>query len=306
MQKRGVYRLDRRETYIAFRAALSSPKTVILLRWALTDWRAFLRLHSTDDEAATPALCAEWVAQARWGHGTTYNAVCHVRGYYKWMVRVEAISRNPWDGIAIPRSRHTRIPRVLARDEVEAMDRAVCVDKAEVARVCDVRALRDRALLAFLDATACRLSEAKGLDIGDLRLDEQEAIVRGKGSKERVVMFDERTADILREWLRKGRRKWTKAIGGPVFVGRRGGRMDPSVIEDAVKRAARAAGITRRVYPHLLRHSTATDLYSHGMGIRELQEFLGHAQVSTTQIYTHVSPNGVRSAYERARHPLPR
>ena len=294
-----------RTAYIEYRSRTSKAKTVKLLGWALRAWGAYLAENRLADARALPPDCMGWIAASRWGHATTYNAACHVRGYYRWLVRAGHVPRDPWDGIPVPRCRDRHLPRILRLQELAAIEGAAALEHSELSRVCDVRQMRDRALWAFLDATACRLGEAQGLDVADLDLDAMEAVVRGKGGKDRLVPFDEHTRDILSEWLKRGRRRWTKRTGGAVFVGRRGGRIEASIAEAAVRRVARAGGVTRRVYPHLLRHSTATALHRGGMDLPELQQLLGHASLSTTQMYLHLDAADLRAAYDHARTPAP-
>jgi integrase/recombinase XerD len=169
-------------------------------------------------------------------------------------------------------------------------------------------ALRDRALLELLYAAGLRISEAIGLDREDLSVDGAFVRVIGKGDKERLVPVGDVALDWLGRWMR-GRRVALLGIGhvtplrgGPLFLGDRGGRLARQQAWAAVKRAASRAGLADRVSPHTLRHSFATHLLEGGADLRIVQELLGHASISTTQLYTHLTGERIRDVYSRA-HP---
>ena len=168
--------------------------------------------------------------------------------------------------------------------------------------------LRDRALLELLYAAGLRISEAIGLDRADVSTDGAFVRVIGKGDKERLVPVGDLALDWVARWI-DGPRAALFAIshvapdrGGPVFLGDRGGRLARQQAWAAVKRAARRAGLSERVSPHTLRHSFATHLLEGGADLRIVQELLGHASISTTQLYTHLTGERIRDIYRRA-HP---
>ena len=182
---------------------------------------------------------------------------------------------------------------------------------AEVARLLDAAAAsspRDGALLELLYAAGLRISEAIGLDLEDVSLDGQFVRVIGKGDRERLVPIGEVAIDALRAWLNGGRQSLVEAHhvapirGGPVFIGERGHRLARQQAWAAVRRASAAAGLKAHVSPHTLRHSFATHLLEGGADLRIVQELLGHASISTTQLYTHVTGERIREVYSRA-HP---
>jgi integrase/recombinase XerD len=196
------------------------------------------------------------------------------------------------------------IPKPLAEDEVERLLAAVLGD--------DPVALRDRALLELLYATGARVSEACGLSLGDL--DHTEGLVRlfGKGSKERIVPFGRAAAAALDEWLGPfGRRhlepeRWRRRDdSAAVFLNQRGARLSRQSAWAVVTLAGRAAGLGEHLSPHVLRHSCATHLLDHGADLRIVQEMLGHASISTTQVYTKVSQERLWEVYHQA-HPRAR
>jgi integrase/recombinase XerD len=169
-------------------------------------------------------------------------------------------------------------------------------------------ALRERALLELLYAAGLRVSEALGLDVDDLDREAGSVRVRGKGGRERVVPVGEEALGWLGRYLGEARphllaaARTSEGRGGPLFVGERGRRLGRARAWAAVKRAAAAAGLSARVSPHTLRHSFATHLLEGGADLRVVQELLGHASISTTQIYTHLTGERIREVYARA-HP---
>jgi len=168
---------------------------------------------------------------------------------------------------------------------------------------------RDRAILETLYGTGMRVSELVGLSIGDLGSDTGLVRVLGKGSTERLVPLGRCATEALEHWLGPdGRanlepRRWARrADAEAVFLNARGGRLSRQGVWGVIDKRARRAGLGGRVHPHVLRHSCASHMLAHGADIRVVQELLGHASVATTQIYTRVSPEHLRRAYERA-HP---
>ncbi len=185
------------------------------------------------------------------------------------------------------------------------------LDVGEVDRLLEAASaggVRDRALLELLYAAGLRVSEAIGLDREDLSLDGAFVRVIGKGDKERLVPIGDLSIDWLRAWLDGprgdllGRHHVAPARGGPLFLGDRGRRLARQQAWAAVGRAAERAGLGGRVSPHTLRHSFATHLLEGGADLRVVQELLGHASISTTQLYTHLTGDRIRDVYRRA-HP---
>lgn len=185
------------------------------------------------------------------------------------------------------------------------------LDVAEVERLLEAGSVggsRDRALLELLYAAGLRVSEAIGLDREDVSLDGGFVRVIGKGDKERLVPIGDIAIDWLRAWLDEGRppllalHHVVPVRGGPLFLGDRGRRLARQQAWAAVTAAARRAGLAGRVSPHTLRHSFATHLLEGGADLRVVQELLGHASISTTQLYTHMTGERIRDVYRRA-HP---
>lgn len=204
------------------------------------------------------------------------------------------------DGVKVP----SGIPMALSEDEVVLLLNAVTG--------VDSLALRDRALLEFLYATGARVSEACGLSLSDVDMESSVARVFGKGSKERIVPFGRLAKEALEVWLGVGGRQmiaplqWTKRDhADAVFLGARGTRLSRQAAWGIVRKYALLAGIKSELSPHVLRHSCATHMLVHGADLRIVQELLGHASVSTTQVYTKVD-NEVLFEMYRESHPRAR
>jgi integrase/recombinase XerD len=193
------------------------------------------------------------------------------------------------------------LPKALTEQEVDRLLAAAAGD--------DPGARRDRAMLEVLYGTGMRVSELAGLSLSDLGSDTGLVRVFGKGSKERLVPLGRCATRALDEWLAPaGRgalepRRWARrGDAEAVFLNARGGRLTRQGVWGVLKKRARAAGLEDRVHPHVLRHSCATHMLAHGADIRVVQELLGHVSIATTQVYTRVSPEHLRTVYEQA-HP---
>ncbi|MEW5989743.1 MAG: tyrosine recombinase [Chloroflexota bacterium] len=225
-----------------------------------------------------------------------------IRGFYKFAFGDDLIPVDVAAHLDLPRMPRL-LPETLTVQEVERLlDAAGAEDDPDPVR------LRDRALLELLYAAGLRISEALGLDREDLSLDGAFVRVIGKGDKERLVPVGDVALGVLRAWI-VGPRAPLLALdhvapvrGGPLFLGPRGRRLARQQAWSAVRRAAAAAGLAVRVSPHTLRHSFATHLLEGGADLRIVQELLGHASISTTQLYTHLTGERIREVYARA-HP---
>jgi integrase/recombinase XerC len=201
--------------------------------------------------------------------------------------------------LASPRA-HRDLPRVLGADQAAELVVAPCADATEpVDRAME---LRDRAVLELLYATGVRVSELCGLDLTDVDAGRRLIRVFGKGAKERAVPYGLPAQRALDDWLRTGRPVLTGVgSGAALLLGVRGGRLQQTVVRRIVAAAAGAAGLPH-TSPHDLRHSAATHLLDGGADLRAVQDLLGHAALSSTQIYTHVSTERLRAAFKQA-HP---
>lgn len=281
-----------------------SPHSV---RAYLGDISALLR-HATEQQGCTGladldiAVLRGWLgSQHRAGQARTtlarraaaaraFTAFAHERG---WLVV------DPGAQLGTPKvARH--LPQVLGQDEVLAVLRGPHLSGDEVAVALS---LRDTAIMELLYATGIRVSELCGLDVGDLDTGRRTVRVLGKGSKERVVPVGMPAVRAVLTWAAEGRPAVVGAGSGPaLFLGARGGRIDPRTVRRVVHARIAAAGSVPDTGPHGLRHTAATHLLEGGADLRSVQEMLGHASLATTQLYTHVSIDRLISAYRQA-HP---
>jgi len=239
----------------------------------------------------------------RFAPSSIARSLVAVRSFHRFCVDEGLVGADPSEEVDAPRVPQG-IPKALSEDEVEALLGAVPGD--------DPRAQRDRAILETLYATGVRISELIGLDRRDLDLDSGLVRVLGKGSKERVVPVGGSARRALTTYLERGRPSLAttgsrrgRTGGEAVFLNARGGRLTRQGCWKIVHAAGERAGLGGRLSPHVLRHSCATHMLDHGADIRVLQELLGHASLSTTQVYTKVSPERLRAVYDAA-HPRAR
>jgi integrase/recombinase XerD len=221
---------------------------------------------------------------------TVSRKVAAVRGMHRFLAAEEYVAEDPTFLLDSPR-RKKGIPKALTVSEVDALLGAVDTESR--------LGLRDAALLEFLYATGSRVSEAIGLDQIDLDLDEATALVTGKGSKQRIVPLGAFAIEALRRYYPERQALIGTGVDpGAVFVSVRGRRLTRQAVWQTLKRVAARAGLeATRVSPHVLRHSTATHMIEGGADLRTIQELLGHASISTTQVYTRVSPQHLYEVY---------
>jgi integrase/recombinase XerC len=258
----------------------------------LTDFQRFLAARGVAGLAAADlravrawlaALHARGLAAASIG-----RKLAAVRSCFRFLVRRGVVEANPAREARTP-CPPRRLVTFLPIDEVTQL-----VDGRAVG---GARRARDVAILETLYATGLRVSELAGLDLDDLDRDERTVRVLGKGRKERIVPYGGHAARALEGWL--GERG---EGAGALFTNAHGGRLTARSVHTIVRRSARAAGITRRVSPHTLRHTFATHLLDGGADLRAIQELLGHSRLSTTQRYTHVGAEQLMKVYDKA-HP---
>ncbi|MBW3662936.1 MAG: site-specific tyrosine recombinase XerD [Actinobacteria bacterium] len=246
-----------------------------------------------DIEAFVPWLRQRRTAQGRlYASSTIARAVVAVRGLYRFLAREGVIVDDVAADVGTPRSPRS-LPKPLSRVQAERLLAQPVGDRP--------LALRDRAMLELLYGSGLRISELTALDVDDVDPVEQLLHVTGKGRKQRIVPFHRAAADVLEAWLVRGRPS-LQPRGPGLFTNSRGGRLTRQGAWKIVKRHADRAGLAEDVSPHTLRHSFATHLLDGGADVRTVQELLGHASVTTTQVYTLVSRRHLREVYERA-HP---
>jgi len=219
-----------------------------------------------------------------------------IRSFYRYLVQEGTITASPLEKATSPKL-DKRLPSFLTIEETIRLLKAPDLLRPE--------GQRDRALLELLYASGLRVSELAQLDLEQVNLDTNEIRVRGKGSKERVVLMGEPAAMALKEYLKRGRPKLlgTKKVTNALFLNKGGSRLSERQIQRRLEKYAKLAGIGKRVHPHTLRHTFATHLLDGGADLRVVQELLGHANLASTQIYTHVTKSQARKVYLSA-HPL--
>jgi integrase/recombinase XerD len=232
------------------------------------------------------------------------RGVAAIRGFYRYLVLDRKLDESPAEDLRPPKA-WPSLPRFLSIEDVDAI-----IAQPDVAMPLG---LRDRAMIELLYATGMRVSELIGVREADLHLDEQYLMCIGKGNKERLIPMGEHAADWIRRYQREGRAvladrsksapRSKKAVGR-LFLNTRGGPLSRVGFWKILKGYGRRAGIRGAISPHVLRHSFATHLLERGADLRSIQLMLGHADLSTTQIYTHVLEARLRAAYDRF-HPRP-
>jgi integrase/recombinase XerD len=277
-----------------------SRNTLEAYRSDLQQYGAFLDRAGLDPLAVTTADLRAFVSEVQSVNGsgaapaTVQRKVACLRSFYRHLRREHILEQDPTADLRGPRL-GARLPKVLSRDEVQAL--------LGQPKGTSPVALRDRALLETMYACGLRASEAIALERSQVDLDAGIVCTRGKGSKERIVPIGSVALRSLRQYLDKGRPRLVGLRDEPrVFVNARGQALSRQGLYKIIQRHARAAGLERKMSPHTLRHTFATHLLAGGCDLRSLQEMLGHADIGTTQIYTHLSPERLREVYFEA-HP---
>ncbi len=282
------------EGFLALLAAQRSPRTVDAYRRDLARLGEHL---GKPVAAATAEELEEYTAGLRadgLSAATIARRTAAARSFYRHQQLIGARVDNPAAAVALPRRTRT-LPRTLSPGEAERLIAA--------ANGVAPRALRDRALVELLYGAGLRVSEAVGLDKTGVDLDDRLVRVTGKGGKERIVPVGRQAVEALRRYLSRGRPFLDRRHRPELFLNARGGPLTRSGAFLVLRRLAAVAGLEPdRVHPHLLRHSFATHLLEGGADLRSVQEMLGHADLATTELYTHVSDRRRREAYFEA-HP---
>jgi integrase/recombinase XerD len=282
------------ESFLAVSAARLAPRTVDAYRRdlaALAGWLGHSPTTATHEELEgyLAELRAEGLAAS-----TIARRLAAARAFFRHRVLIGAAAENPAADVTPPK-RARRLPRTLSPGEAERLIEAASGTKP--------RDLRDRALVELLYGAGLRVSEAVGLERGGVDLDERLVRSIGKGGKERIVPLGRRGAEALRRYLSRGRPFLDRRHRPELFLNAQGGALTRAGAFLILRRLADKAGLEPgRVHPHLLRHSFATHLLEGGADLRSVQEMLGHADLATTELYTHVTDRRRREAYFAA-HP---
>ena len=280
--------------FLALLAARRAPRTVDAYRRDLERFGAWL---GRPPSSATGDDVERWLAQLR-AEGLAPTTVARraaaLRGFFRHLVLLGARPDNPAAELDLPR-RTRRLPRTLSVGEVERL--------IEAANGTTPRALRDRALVELLYGAGLRVSEAVGLERGGVDLEHRLVRCTGKGGKERIVPIGRQAVDALRRYLSRGRAHLERRHRPELFLNAQGGPLTRAGAFLILRKLAERAGLEPgRVHPHLLRHSFATHLLEGGADLRSVQEMLGHADLATTELYTHVTDRRRRDLYFQA-HP---
>ena len=234
---------------------------------------------------------------------TVARKLSALRGFYRHLLLDRGIDRDPTLNIELPKQWKV-LPKSLARDEVGSMLAGKPAGSSRHRKYAAALELRDRAMLEMLYGAALRVSELVGVELQDVKLELGYVLVHGKGDKERIVPLGKAALQAIAEYLRDGRPVLLAGRAAKVlFLAARGRRLTRQRIWQMVKRASAAGG--RHASPHMLRHSCATHMVENGADLRTVQTILGHADISTTQVYTHVALDHLRGEFQR-HHPRAR
>src|SRR5262245_1802280 len=270
----------------------ASHSTPVAYRGDLRGYRAFLDRSGCPLEAVGPAELTRYLADLRrrgLSGPSLARRLSSLRGLYRHLLTTEVIARDPTERLEGPRPPR-RLPRTLSLEEVGAL--------IEVPDVTRPDGLRDRALLELLYACGLRASEALALAVDDVNLEAGYVTAMGKGSRQRLVPMGAQALRWVRSYLQRGRPQLLKR-GDPatLFLNRSGRALSRQALWGLLKRCARRSGVRAAVSPHTLRHCFASHLLERGADLRSVQAMLGHADISTTQIYTHLTSSAVRDMY---------
>jgi len=279
-----------------------SPETLRAYRTDLLQFRTYLAEehceHGAPGAEGIDALAVRGFVAHMSRSGLEKSSVARklstIRSLLRHAVRDGRVEANPAEAIPSPRvGRH--LPRTMTVDEIFNLLERIQGD--------DPISLRDRSLLELLYATGLRVSELVSLDLGDIDLSGMVVRAIGKGNKERLVPFGRKASDSIRAWLEGSQRLRAKGKApAALFLNARGGRLTDRSVRRVLDRRLREAAIFAQISPHVLRHSFATHLLGAGADLRAIQELLGHASLSTTQRYTHVTMDALMRIYDKA-HP---
>ncbi|MCI8469557.1 MAG: tyrosine recombinase [Eggerthellaceae bacterium] len=283
-----------------------SPHTVRNYRLDLLDYLRWAERSGLDPLHVTHRQLRRYLGeldQARYARKTVNRRLSSLRGLFRWLNVTGQVAENPASAVQGPKLPATLPKTIPPADMARLLSVHAKRDLDGTPRDQTPRDLRDQALLEFLYACGARISEASGLLLASVDFDRAQAKVLGKGSKERIIPLHDLALDAMRTYLLVGR---PALLGGRAcdrfFVSSRGNPMGTDAMRKMFKATVRAAGLDDGLSPHDMRHTFATDLLSGGADLRTVQEMLGHVSLSTTQIYTHVSPERLRAVHAAA-HP---
>lgn len=289
-------------------------------------FKAYLSVEKNFSDHTLSAYCSDIVSYILWLDGTScinvdFNKLreylhfiqrfdykkttiarktASIRTFYKYLFRERYIDTNPAVSLSAPK-RPKSLPKFLTPDEIEKILNNVKIETPA--------GFRNRVILELLWATGMRVSELSNLNFGDLNIEENEIRVFGKGAKERIVLISQRAKEYLMQYIKTARKLLAPGydIGevnddSPLFINSTGYRLQNKTIRNAINEVVEKIELPKKVTPHVFRHSFATHLIENGADLRVVQELLGHAGISNTQIYTHISMKHMQEVYDTA-HP---
>jgi len=293
----------------------------------LEEFKTYLSVEKNFSEHTLSAYCSDIISFFLWLNGEDCTAVnferlreylhfiqrfdykkttiarktASIRTFYKFLFREKYTDTNPALSLSAPK-RPKPLPKFLTPEEVEQILNNVRIDTPA--------GFRNRVILELLWATGMRISELSNLNFGDINLEENEIRVFGKGAKERIVLMSDRAKDYLKQYINSARNlivapgyeKPTNDENSPLFINNTGFRLQNKTIRKVINETVERIELPKKVTPHVFRHSFATKLIENGADLRVVQELLGHAGISNTQIYTHISMKHMKDVYETA-HP---
>lgn len=259
------------------------------------DKQGYLNLYRVNVTTARQFLL--FLEEKKYSRRSLARKISACRSFFKYLGREEVVHENPFDLISTPKLPR-KLPNFLYLEEMKKM--------LDQPKLDTPYGLRDKAMLELLYGSGMRVSETVKLDINDVDMEGGEVRVFGKGRKERVVLIGSHAKAAINEYLGAGRPKLSvrtqKNLKGAVFLGKRGTRITSRSIERMVEKYARRAKLDKKVTPHTIRHTFATHMLAGGADLRIVQELLGHASLSTTQVYTHITKERMKKIYD-SHHP---
>ncbi|WP_088825320.1 MULTISPECIES: tyrosine recombinase XerC [Listeria] len=273
-----------------------SDNTVVAYHDDILDFQTFLNqqhiLNYQDVDYLLIRLYLTELKREEYSRSSVSRKISSLRSFYNFMLREEFVSTNPFTYVSHAKS-ELRLPKFFYNEEMEALFQVVYEND-------EALTLRNRVILELLYGTGIRVSESADIQMNDIDRAYQAILIRGKGNKERYVPFGSFFEDAMQEYLNKGRKvlmKQHQKEHNFLLINHYGDPLTARGIRYALTKVIEKASLTRKIHPHMLRHTFATDLLNNGADMRTVQELLGHASLSSTQIYTHVTKEHLKATY---------
>lgn len=273
-----------------------SDNTVVAYHDDILDFQTFLNqqhiLNYQDVDYLLIRLYLTELKREEYSRSSVSRKISSLRSFYNFMLREEFVSTNPFTYVSHAKS-ELRLPKFFYNEEMEALFQVVYEND-------EALTLRNRVILELLYGTGIRVSESADIQMNDIDRAYQAILIRGKGNKERYVPFGSFFEDAMQEYLNKGRKvlmKQHRKEHNFLLINHYGDPLTARGIRYALTKVIEKASLTRKIHPHMLRHTFATDLLNNGADMRTVQELLGHASLSSTQIYTHVTKEHLKATY---------